>query len=423
MQRYELEDLEIIFDRAGRNDWGKFSFPVWYGIPVKVSWRGYEFDFNLRGALKRITGGRTVWPDPGEILKRTDGDDFIYYYGADGYSAAYDLIKNYYVPYNGWSDRDLFAENPLAGRHVGQALAAFDSLISRADELVCSAPPGRMRDFLTQLAFHDRCRLRAEAERLHQIIGGRLPVLPPDTIDVDYEVIPLIVAEGCSYNCRFCRFKTAGGFQRRSWDNILGQIEGLSKYYGADIVNYNSLVLGQNNALAAGEEILVAAAEFAYEAFNFAASYHRGRPNLFLFGSVDALLEANDSLFDRLERLPYHTTVNVGLEALDQDTLDLLGKPLRPEKIHAAFRKLLAINRCYDHVTVSCNFVLGRDLPRRHMEAVKALLSGAPAVRGKGVVYLSPMIGAAGRRQTLKEFSEIKMNSLLPVYLYLAQRL
>jgi hypothetical protein len=40
MERYQIEDLEIVFDSAGRDDWGKFSFPVWYGIPVKINWRG-----------------------------------------------------------------------------------------------------------------------------------------------------------------------------------------------------------------------------------------------------------------------------------------------------------------------------------------------------------------------------------------------
>ena len=113
MERYQCEDVEIIFDRLGRDDWGKFSFPVWYGIPVKVNWRGYEFDFNLRGSLKRLAGHRDVWPDPRDVLKRTDDNDFIYYRTDDGYDAGYDLIKNYYVPYNGLSDCDLFMETPL----------------------------------------------------------------------------------------------------------------------------------------------------------------------------------------------------------------------------------------------------------------------------------------------------------------------
>jgi hypothetical protein len=423
MERYQCEDVEIIFDRGGRDDWGKFSFPVWYGIPVKVNWRGYEFDFNLRGGLKRLAGHRDVWPDPRDMLKRTDGNDFIYYGTDDGYDAGYDLIKSYYVPYNGRSDCDLFTEAPLTGRHVRKALEAFDGLISRAGRIAHSAPGIRSREFLQQMAAQDRSRLTADGQTLHDIIGGCLPVLPPDTIDVDYEVIPLIITEGCSYNCRFCRFKTAGSFRRRSWENIAGQIRALKGFYGADLINYNSLALGQNNALAAGEEVLAATAELAYDVLNLAASYHRGRPNLFLFGSVDSFLEAEDSLFDRLNGLPYHAFINVGLESPDQETLDFLGKPLRAEKVRSAWQKMQEVNLGYDNLTVSCNFVLGQELPHRHAAAIKELLSGEFKARGKGVVYLSPLLGAANRRQILGDFRAIKINSTLPVFLYMAQRL
>ena len=55
--------------------------------------------------------------------------------------------------------------------------------------------------------------------------------------------------------------------------------------------------------------------------------------------------------------------------------------------------------------------------------ATKTFLSGEVFYRGKGVVYLSPLLGASYRRQILKEFREIKINSSLPVFLYLAQRL
>ncbi len=422
MERYQFEDLEILFDCAGRDDWGKFSFPVSYGITAKVRWRGFELDFNLRGGWKRLAGKPSVWPDPQAVLKRTEGNELIYY-GTDGYASSYDLIKNYYVPFNGRYDSEIFTEKPLEEEHVRRALLAYDGLVAAAGKLAARVEGPRPRDFLQQLAASDRVMLAGEADRLHRIIGGHLPVLPPDTIDVDYEVIPLIITEGCSYQCRFCRFKTAGGFHVRDRESIALQIKALKDFYGADLVNYNSLVLGQNNALAAGEDILTGTASRAYEALNLGASYHRGRPNLFIFGSVDAFLEAGNSLFDRLENLPYATAINVGLESPDQDTLDSLGKPLRAERVRQAFRKMRAVNGQYSQITVSCNFVIGTDLPARHVEAIKTLLSEKQAAPGKGRVYLSPLLGASQRRQILKEFREIKINSPLPVFIYLAQRL
>jgi radical SAM superfamily enzyme YgiQ (UPF0313 family) len=422
MERYQLEELEIIFDCAGRDDWGKFSFPVWYGIPVKMNWREYRYDFNLRGGLKKVSGGPRVWPDPQDVLKRTDGNDLIYY-GTHGYESSYDLIKNYYVPFNGMYGSDLFAENPLEGRPVRQALAGFDKLTIEAGRLAAAATCDRPREFLQRVAVRNREKLAEEGKTLHRIIGANLPVLPPDTIDVDYEVIPLILTEGCTYNCRFCVFKTTGGFQVRSPQNIAAQIRSLKDFYGADLINYNSLMLGQNDALAAGEDQMVHAAEMAYELLNFSASYHRGRPNLFMFGSVDSFLEADHSLLDRLERLPYCTSINVGMESFDQETLDRLGKPLRAERVREAFRKMQAVNRCRPNIAVSCNFVLGGDLPPRHLEAIKTVLAAETTARDRGAVYLSPLIGTSRRREILREFREIKMSSPLPVFIYLAQRL
>ncbi len=422
MERYQLEDMEVIFDCAGRDDWGKFSFPVWYGIPVKINWRGYKYDFNLRGGLKKVAGKPSVWPDPQEVLKRTDGNDLIYY-GTYGYESSYDLVKNYYVPFNGRYDCDIFTGKPLEGRHVRQALSAFDGLVEDAGRLAESAACDRPRDFLRKIATRGREALAGEAETLHRIIGANLPVLPPDTIDVDYEVIPLMVAEGCRYNCRFCRFKTAGAFRVRSRRNIAAQLRALKDFYGADLVNYNSLVLGQNDALAAGADILVGAAGMAYDLLNLSASFHRGKPNLFLFGSVDSLLGADNAFFDRLDRLPYLTSINIGLESPDQETLDRLGKPLQAESVKGAFRKMQEVNRGWSNITVTCNCVLGADLPSRNVEAIKTLLAEETTARAKGVVYLSPLLGASQRRQTLHEFGEIKMVSPLPVFIYLAQML
>ncbi|MEW6333618.1 MAG: radical SAM protein [Thermodesulfobacteriota bacterium] len=422
MERYHVEDMEVLFDCAGRDDWGKFSFPVRYGIPVTLNWRGYSYDFNLRGALKRLTGKRSVWPDPQALLKRTDGNDYIYY-GTDGYESSYDLIKNYYVPYNGIYDSGLFTDNPLEGRHVRQALAAFDELVEAAGRHAATAVSGRLREFLTRVAARNRETLAEEAGTLHRLLGANLPVLPPDTIDVDYEVIPLIVTEGCTCRCRFCMFHTGGGFRVRSPENIAAQIEALKAFYGEDLINYNAIVLGQNDALAAGGDLLSRTAETAYDGLNLSASYHRGRPRLFLFGGVESFLAADEVLFDRLERLPYHTSINVGLESPDQETLDILGKPLRAEQVKEAFGKMQAVNRSRRHVEISCNFVLGGDLPVRHTGGIQRMLARETTAGGKGTVYLSPLRGASSRRAILRQFRQIKMTSGLPVFIYLAQRL
>jgi hypothetical protein len=422
MERYRLNDLEIIFDFGGRDDWGKFSFPAWYGLPVKINWNEYEFDFNLLGNLKRIGGKSSVWPNPSEWLKRTDGNDLVYY-GTYAYQYSYDLIKNYYVPYTGRYDSALFKERPLESSHVKKALVAFDRLVVKAGELAHISTNGRVKEFLNRVAVRNRDFLSHEAHRLHSIIGGTLPVLPPDTIDVDYEVIPLMIMEGCSYNCGFCRFNNQRGLKVRSRKNIKEQLIALRHMYGEDLINYNSLVLGQNEALVALETVLDEILEMSYEILNMGESYHKKGPNLFLFGGIGSFLAAGDHLFEKLNSQAYETYINIGLESPDQETLDLLKKPLAAPEVKSAFQKAQDINKSCERINITSNFVLGKDLPRRHVEAVKSLVSQKGVKRDKGTIYLSPLIGASERRQILRDFAAIKRSSLLPVYLYLIQRL
>ena len=417
-----MDDLEIIVNFRGVNDWEKFSFPVSYGLLSKIKWKGYEFDFNLKGNLKRITGNASVWPSPLEQLKRTDGNDLLYY-GAYGYEATYDLIKNYYVPYNGINDSQVFTDKPFNNPQVINALDTFTCLVDRAGEIAGGTKTEEAKKFLRKVASRDLEALAREGKKLHEIMGGDLPVLPPDTLNVDYEVIPLMVMNGCSHQCDFCRFKRDKECRIRDEENISKQIRALKEFYGDDLINYNSLVLGENNALVAGAETIEYAARRAYEILDLGKSYHRGDANLFLFGSADLFLEAGESFFTRLSALPYNTFLNIGLESCDHDTLNMIGKSLTADAAYSTFQRALHVNDTYNKVEITCNFILGRNLPPGHMERLKNLLAGIGRRRNKGTIYLSPLRGASERRQVLQEFREIKRASLLPVFLYLMQRL
>ena len=68
--------------------------------------------------------------------------------------------------------------------------------------------PQNLKEFLIRVAENDEEALSLRADQLHRLIGGQVTVLPPDTRHVDYEVIPIIVADGCLYHCGFCRVKT-----------------------------------------------------------------------------------------------------------------------------------------------------------------------------------------------------------------------
>ena len=133
------------------------------------------------------------------------------------------------------------------------------------------------------------------------------------------------------------------------------------------------------------------AAEWAHRAFDFDHSHIKNHA-LFLFGSADSLLAAGEKLFEALNRIPFYTYINIGLESAHAPTLSLINKPLEPAKIKDAFHKILDINRRYLNIEITANFLLGDHLPSGHYAALIELIrSSLNRYYSKGGVYLSPL--------------------------------
>ena len=422
METYTLNNLEITVDRQGADRFAKVSYPIRYGRFAEIKTPDHLFQFNLNGEIKYISGLNGNWPHPAEWLKRTDGNDWIYY-STGGYRGVFAVLGEYYRPCLDYPSNSIWEYDPFGDPRIEQALKALSELKRNLGSLPENALPGKLKDFCECVARHDMASLRSKADKLHAIIGGGVTVLPPDTRHVDYDVIPVMIADGCLYQCNFCSIKSRKGFRVRSREDIRQQILALRAFYGADLRNYNALFLGNHDALAAGKERIWLAATEAYAAFSFGTSCMKD-PTLFLFGSADSFLNADKTLFETLNRLPMHTFINIGLESADPATLKYLNKPLDSKKIGAAFQMMLDINRCYPKIEITLNFVLGNGLPPGHypsiIELVRNRLDG---FYSKGGVYLSPLMSDHGCREMLQMFVKIKNMSRLPVYLYLIQRL
>ena len=90
---------------------------------------------------------------------------------------------------------------------------------------------------------------------------------------------------------------------------------------------------------------------------------------------------------------------------------------------------MLDINRRYEKIEVTSNFVFGEDLPSGHLPSLLELTGNRlNLISHKGAVYLSPLADERTRekeskRELLRRFLKLKTASRLPAFIYLIQRL
>ena len=424
MPTIKVDNLIITTDNEGAREFSKVSYPLRYGLFAEIKSPEHVFQFNLNGEIKFITGRTEDWPDPMEWLKRTVADDWIYY-STGGYSGVYSSFGEYYLPCLSYPSNSINVSDPFDRDSVRDAINSWRKLYLKISKLHTESLSEEFRNFINSVIKRSPESLKLRAKKLHETIGENITVLPPDTRHVDYDVIPVIIADGCLYRCGFCRIKSKRDFKIRSMENIKRQIKGLKNLFGSDIRNYNSIFLGQHDALHAGRDLIEFAAEYAYNEFGLERSNLKDS-NLFLFGSVDSLINAGDDLFECLNSLPYLTYINLGLESADRETLIKLGKSITPEAVDDAFTKLVDINKKYEKIVVTANFLFGDSLPKGHIPSFFRLIEQRLEHHyPKGAIYFSPFLDAKSeeKRGIKRKFYRIKAGSRLPTFLYLIQRL
>ncbi|MFV0438951.1 MAG: radical SAM domain-containing protein [Desulfopila sp.] len=414
-------DLRITLHKEGARQYTRMSYPLHCGIFSEIETRSWLLHFNLNNEIIRAKGRTRDWPHPHEWLKRTMGNDWIYY-STGGYTGVYEATGEYYLPNLPYRTNGLLGGKPFDDQAVTELITGWPQslrqLIETSREL-----PEETEHFLASALANDPETLAAKADRLFSICGGRSTVLPPDARHVDYNVIPITIATGCLYKCRFCEVKNKRPFKPCNATEISDQIKGLKQVYGRDLTNYNALFFGEHDGLQAGAGQILAALDQACHHFAFACGYVRGC-NLFMFGSVTSLLNTPDSFFTAIEQRPCSVYINIGLESADQATLDRLGKPLTSALVDETFRRIQDINDRYQQTEITANFVFDDDLPANHLTSFLRLVrDGLPRVKPKGCVYLSPLRFGQPSRSQLFAFNRLKVLSRVPTFLYIIQRL
>jgi hypothetical protein len=204
-------------------------------------------------------------------------------------------------------------------------------------------------------------------------------------------------------------------FAVRSRDDIDGQIEALAEVYGEDLVNYNSVVFGECDALAS--PCIEYAANRAFDVFRCGSSYHAGS-NLFMFSTNKTLCEQPDGALDMLESLPFENVyINVGWEAATDAALSQLKKQQTAREVLAGMEKAGKINRKYKKVKISGNFITADGYE------CDGIVEAIRRTQYCGQLYLSPLLGKCSTRQALRDLQAIRNASPdMRVHLYTMQR-
>lgn len=409
-----------LFKRGSRR-YDKVSYPQRYGIYHEIDGPQAELHFDLNFQLIRMVGKGQDWPHPQEWLKRTIGGDWIYY-STGGYSGVFETTGEYYLPNLPYATNNHLGGKPLDLKSIRSLVEGWPAEI----EAVAASCQGCRSDIdmvLERIREQSPTVLAEKVSSLHRIVDGPISVLPPDTRHVDYQVIPLNISLGCLYKCGFCQVKNSYRFTELSPTKIAAQLERLRTLLADDLINFNSIFLGQHDGLNCDPALLCTAIDEAHRKLELDASYMSGS-NTFLFGSVGSLLKAEAQLFHDLDRLPGRVFINIGLESADQTTLDFLGKPLRANDVCAAFTLIQSINERYRSVEITANFVTDPDLPESHYQTMLELIRDSlDAMRTKGCIYLSPLRFDDPSRARLFDFYKLKRLSRLPLFMYTIQRL
>jgi hypothetical protein len=414
-------NIRTTLEKQGSSHYSKLSFPVHCGVFSEINSNRFVLHFNLNGEIIRAQGRGADWGHPHEWLKRTMGNDWVYY-STGGYAGVFEAIGEYYLPNFAYPSNNLLGGHPFSDTTISALTSSWYQILTELAEGVDSAPEPVHR-FLENALTNTPACLAEKAKRLRAIIGGRISVLPPDARHVDYNLIPLTISQGCLHKCRFCKVKNTLPFNAKTKIEIADQIGKLKTLYGADLTNYNALFLGEHDALQAGGDLICYSIQEAYRTFGFADS-HVTEHKTFFFGSATSFVNAPETLFIDLEKLPGMYYINIGLESADQDTLDKLGKPISARLVQEAFTRMQEINERYGSIEITANFIMDADLPANHYPAIMELIRERQVhTKPKGSIYFSPLTFNQPSRARLFEFNRLKILSRLPTFLYIIQRL
>src|SRR6056297_3882951 len=164
MRTHTVEDLTVTLEKEGADRYIKISYPLRYGVYSEVRTPDDTFQFNLNGEIKTIQGHGRGWLDASEWLKRTVGNDWIYF-SAGGYTGAFDFTGEYYVPCLSYDTNAVLFSDRFNSPDVDKAFAAWHDLRGRLAGLDLSEKEAPLQRFIQQAAEKGPDWLQQRADR------------------------------------------------------------------------------------------------------------------------------------------------------------------------------------------------------------------------------------------------------------------
>ena len=121
----------ITCNRPGSQVYCKMSFPLHCGIFTELETREYIFHFNLNGEIIRARLKNGDWIHPHEWLKRTDGNDWVYY-STGGYTGVFEATGEYYLPNLQYPTNNLLGGRPFERKEVSCLIGHWHDLLMEA---------------------------------------------------------------------------------------------------------------------------------------------------------------------------------------------------------------------------------------------------------------------------------------------------
>lgn len=93
-------------------------YPVRYGKCSEIKTSEYEIQFNLSGEIKFIRGLNVNWSHPSEWLKRTDGNDWVFYSVSSVGKGIFNWLGECYLPCVPYPGNSIWEFNPLTNSNI-----------------------------------------------------------------------------------------------------------------------------------------------------------------------------------------------------------------------------------------------------------------------------------------------------------------